>query len=399
MKKVLILIQDMGSGGSQKSLLSFLYSLEQNKKNIEYEIDLIIAKPEGVFLSQIPKYVNVITTPKTLLWLGTPLWNPLLRKYISVQGIIGKIQWIFRKKFKLFKPFLNDEQKLWSCWRKMIPINNKEYDIAISYMNGFLNYYVIEKVKATKKVLWIHNEYQKIGYNLNFDKYFYKRANKIITISKECLNSFCEVFPEFKNKISILENITIRADIFKKANKDIAYEFQNFKGLKLLSIGRLSEQKNFDLAIEAANELKRKNIDFCWLILGEGEERKKLQEKIDKYKLSNFFKMIGVKENPYSYIKECDVFVQTSRYEGKSIVLDEAKIFAKPIVVTNYPTVYDSICNGKNGIIVEMNGIEVANGIELLLKNKSLKYNLIKMLEKNNMGNENELEKYIKVML
>jgi glycosyltransferase involved in cell wall biosynthesis len=109
--------------------------------------------------------------------------------------------------------------------------------------------------------------------------------------------------------------------------------------------------------------------------------------------------MIGVRENPYIYIRACDVFVQTSRYEGKSIVLDEAKIFDKPIVVTNYPTVYDSIENDKNGIIVPMDGKQIADGIGRIWSDNALRYKLCDELKRSNIGNEKELEKYINVML
>ncbi|EHF06971.1 hypothetical protein HMPREF1020_01056 [Clostridium sp. 7_3_54FAA] len=398
MKKVLIVIQDMASGGGQKSLLSFLKCMENSKMINLYQIDLIIAKPEGIFYSQIPASVHLLPTPKELLWLGTPLGNKMLIENFCIKGCIGKFKWIVENKIFQLNKELNEEQKLWHLWKNIIPQSENYYDIAISYMNGFPNYYVMDKVYAKKKVLWIHNEYQKLNYNIDFDRIYYKKCNRIVTISQQCKESFVYSFPEFKDKISILDNITIREDVINLGNDGIAGEFEKQNKLKLLSVGRLGEQKGFELAIKSAKILKERGLDFIWLILGEGPDRKKLQEQIDRGGLNENVKMIGIRSNPYVYIQECDIFVQTSRFEGKSIVLDEAKIFCKPIVVTNYPTVCDSIVDGHNGMIVEMDAYSIADGIQKLFENKMLMACLASELRTAD-GNENELKRYIEIML
>ena len=398
MKRILIVIQDMESGGGQKSLLSFLKCLENSGKVEQYQIDLIVAKPTGIFYTQIPSSIHLCSTPKELMWLGSPLGDRVLKNSFSIKGLCGKAKWIIGKRIKLFSSDLNEEQKLWTCWKKLIPQNKNRYDIAISYMNGFPNYYVMDKVCAQKKVLWIHNEYQKLRYNVEFDRPYYESCDRIITISQKCLESFVEVFPTLKNKISILENITIKKDILNLGNDGVAVEFEEQNRVKLLSVGRLGAQKGFDLAIKSAKVLKDRGVDFIWIILGEGPDRKKLQEQIDADEINNNVKLIGIRSNPYVYIKKCDIFVQTSRFEGKSIVLDEAKIFCKPIVVTNYPTVGDSIVDGQNGLIVEMDECSIADGIQRLLENTILAESFVSELRKAE-GNEKELNRYIGNML
>lgn len=397
MKKILVVIHDMASGGGQKSLLSFLRCLDHAGKTSEYDIDLMVAKPEGIFMDQIPKTVHIVETPKTLLWLATPSGNPMLKENFSVKGFAGKMRSTIKKKLGLDKKNLNDEQILWSNWKRFIPENPTKYDVAISYINGFPNYYVIDKVCADKKVLWIHNEYQKLGYDVTYDAPYYNKADEIITISQICVDSFCEKFPKMKEKVHILENITMKEDILKKGNEDSADEFEG-ADIKILSVGRLCEQKGFDFSIDAARKLKKMGYHFRWLILGEGPDRQQLQAKIDEYQLEDEFQMIGIRSNPYAYINACDVFVQSSRFEGKSIVLDEAKIFCKPIVVSNYPTVYDSIRNEENGLIVEMNGEGVADGISRLVSDNELQQKLIANLSSNNDSNESELRKYMEIM-
>lgn len=394
--KVLIVIHDFGSGGAQKSLVSFLKGLEMNSKLNNYEIDVLVSDNYGIFKKDIPQKVNVNISDSTITWMNCPLKNRRIWKNMSFKAVYGEIKWILWQKFKT----KSGARKIWECWKNLIPENSKEYDVAISYINGWANYYVMDKVKAKKKILWIHNDYQMQPHDEKFDKKYYEKCDKIVTISEECKKSFLKSFPELYNKIYVLQNITLVDDVINKAHSERAKEFEIKKDcLKILSVGRLTEQKAFHLAIDAAVDLKKKGIKFLWLIIGEGEERTKLESMIRKYKLDNYFLLPGIKENPYSYIDQCDIFVQTSIYEGKSIVLDEAKVLAKPIVVTNYPTVKASITDMKNGMIADFDGKDIAEKIVNLYQNKIIQNQFKKelILEQNQYSKE--LDKYIEVML
>lgn len=398
MKNVLIVISDMESGGGQKSLLSFLKCFSSSKWAEEYRIDVMVVKPAGLFWEQIVETAHVIAAPKALKWLGTPLRDKRLKGNFSVRGAVGKLRWAMAKRGIGVLPGLNDEQKLWECYKGLIPTNPVKYDTAVSYLNGFPNYYVMDKVNADKKVLWIHNEYQKLNYNADYDRPYYEACSRIITISQTCKDSFTEVFGYLADKIEVLENITVKSDILARAGEGKAEEYEGAKGLKLLSVGRLEEQKGFELAIDAAEYLKERGIPFLWLILGEGTKRAELQAQIDKSRLSDSVRLCGIRENPYVYINACDIFVQTSRYEGKSIVLDEAKIFAKPIVATAYPTVKDSL-DDSTGMIVPIDGQKIGEGIEQLCLDRERQEQLTRNLKTQENGNERELSRYIELML
>ncbi|MBT9092821.1 glycosyltransferase, partial [Lactobacillus delbrueckii subsp. bulgaricus] len=129
-------------------------------------------------------------------------------------------------------------------------------------------------------------------------------------------------------------------------------------------------QKGFDIAIEAAAIFKKLNIPFQWIIIGEGKQRKYLQGLIDKYKLKSCVSLIGVKENPYPYMRLADILVQSSRYEGKSVVLDEAKMLGLPVIATNYPTVRDQV-NDQWGYIVDMNAKSIAEQLLYVSNNRN----------------------------
>lgn len=388
----------MGSGGAERSLVSFLKCIEDRGLQKDYAIDLMVVCPGGIFMDQIPSYVNLVKADRATIWMGTGLDNPYLYRNPSLIGVFGKIRCLLQKKIGTYDKRLNSEQQQWSSWNSLIPNNKKKYDVAISYLEGYPNYYVMEKVNASKNVLWIHNEYKQLKYYPEYDKKYFNDCDEIITISKECVNSFLEAFPEYKDKISILENIAVTSEIIEKGNRFIPKEFDSYNGLKLVSIGRLVDQKGFDIAVEAAKLLKNSIEDFLWLILGDGPDREKLTDQIKNSGLEDNVRLVGIKDNPYAYIKNADIFVQTSRYEGKSIVLDETKILLKPIVVTNYPTVHDAIEDGFNGSVVELDALSIANGIVRLNLDKSLQQRYINNLMASNKGNEEELKKYISTM-
>ena len=166
----------------------------------------------------------------------------------------------------------------------------------------------------------------------------------------------------------------------------------------ILSVGRLWNQKGFDLAIDAAAVLKQQGIDFAWYIIGEGSLRAPLQKQIDALGLSDCFLLLGTRENPYPYMKHCDMLVQPSRYEGKSVVLDEAKMLCVPIVATAYPTVGDQIVDGKEGVITEMSAQGIADGILRIMKDEQLRNRLKTYLSEHEYGNQNEIRKYMKIL-
>ncbi|MBQ7976535.1 MAG: glycosyltransferase [Clostridia bacterium] len=386
---VLIVIHSLGCGGAEKSLVSLLKFLPQDKWNI----DLLIGDQYGVFLNEIPDYVNIIKDNYAFENFSAPI-SRRRKRILSLNNLFCTFKWQFFSSSKL-KKGVNKGELRWKLWGRYLPKLKGEYDLAVSYMNGYPNYYVIDKVDAKKKILWVHNEFEKMGYDYDFERPFYEQADKIVTISQACVDSILRVYPEFKDKTVVLENISSQTAINAMAEEVIDDEFFEYKALKILSVGRLNNQKGFDIAIKAAKILKEKGLDFLWYILGEGELRADLTNLIDENNLNDNVKLVGIKPNPYPYIKACDIFVQSSRFEGKSIVLDEAKILCKPCVVTNYVTAHNSIENGISGTIVEIDKKSLAEGIATLWMNEDERKKYIDYLNLHPTGNESEIEKYI----
>lgn len=392
-KNILIHIGGLGAGGAEKSLVSFLNTLPKEL----YNIDLMLLNKGGLFRNLLPENVNIIEPPFPYNCTGISITN--WRFYIkhNPKFFIKKLYSLYKIKNK---GIFSKDQTLWYIWKDSVKSLEKKYDVAISYLEGITNYFIIDKVKATKKIIWIHNEYSKLGYNKDFDRSYFEKADAIVTISELCKNNLITNFPKEEKKICILENISNPILIKKMADEDINDQLfeNNNDTLKLLSIGRLYPQKNYPLAIEAAKIIKDKGINFKWYIIGEGILRNEIEKQIKNLSLQDNIILLGLRSNPYPYIKQCDVFVQSSLFEGKSIAIDEAKILCKPIVATNYKTVYDVISDNINGLIADMTPTALAEKIILLYKDKELRIHLSNNLKKETINNTVQIENYIKLI-
>lgn len=399
MKRVLIVIYDMRIGGAQKSLLSFLQAFAQDERYSEYQIDLMPFNPTGEFLSQIPDGVNIRKPENVLRWMSTRMNRELLIRRFSIRGFAGKLLFGIIGKLKLMPEKENVQQKLWRIWRWIVPSMKESYDVAISYIDGTANYYVVDKITASKKVLWLHSDYQKQGYDPEYDRRFYAACDAAITVSSQCCMGLCRAFPEFEGKIQELANISSSQLILDRSMQGDWPEYSSTDALKLLTVGRLHWQKGIDIAIDAARHLKASGVRFKWLVIGEGAERKLLEQKIQREGIGDCFYLLGSRSNPYVYIRNCDILVQPSRVEGKSIVLDEAKILGKPCVAAAYPSVEDAVQHEKTGLIAEMNGAAISRSIQRLASDRTLRDQMIDNIKRLSRDEEKELNRYIHVML
>ena len=206
-----------------------------------------------------------------------------------------------------------------------------------------------------------------------------------------------EVFPQYRARMLYLENITSSKVIRTRAGEFEPPEFTDVQ-VNILSVGRLWPQKGFDMAIDAAALLKKEGVSFRWFVLGEGDLRQPLQQQIDALGLTEDFFLLGARENPYPYMRRCDVLVQSSRYEGKSVVLDEAKMLCTPIVATAYPTVADQVADGREGLVVPMSAEGIAEGVRRMLRDDALRNEITTYLADHEYGNQAEVDKYIKLL-
>ncbi|AWD67019.1 MULTISPECIES: glycosyltransferase [Priestia] len=394
-KNLLFVIPSLSAGGGEKSLVNLLSQIDYNS----YNVDLFLLNHNGIFMDYIPKEVKVLCLPESYHLFSLPFYQSIKKLLLK-----GKISLLFNRiMFALInknnKNISQKEQYGWKYISESLEKIDKKYDVAIGFLEKTSTYFCIDKVDALKKIGWIHIDYDKLGMDPKFDIRYFRKLNNIITVSEECGNILKSRFPSERNKVRIMYNI-VSPKLINKMAKQVKMGVYDKKcnEIVILSIGRLHYQKGFELAIKACRKLVDKGFNIKWNIIGDGEERENLTKLIKINNLENHVILLGLKSNPYPYIKQADIYAQTSRFEGKSIAIDEAKILQKPIIVTNFSTARDQITDGVNGLIVDMNSIAISEGIEQLIKDFELKKTIISNLSKEELGTEEEINKLYEIL-
>ncbi len=389
-KKILIVQGSLKAGGAEKATVSLLNALPSDR----YEVDLMLPSREGLFFTQLPDWVNVIDCPFP--------FNCFSHKPKELDFYKKHPIFLLKKIWRTFKAKRQKNihliQHLWLKWEKDIPIFDKEYDIAYGGQEGLNNYYVVDKVKAARKILWIHNDYEKLKYQDDFDRPYFKKATIIATMSQNAKAILEKHFPEIADRIWFLENIScghLIKSLSLKPLEDDAFKLYD-NAINILSVGRLAPQKNYSRALHAAHLLKMQGVAFHWTIIGDGPQHKMLAELLSELKIEEDVSIIGLRANPYQYMSKVNMLVVSSDFEGRSIVIDEAQILGIPVITTNYPTAKDAVVNEETGLICEMTPEAMATSILRLHSDKRLYAHICKCLESKKEGNVKELEKYYK---
>lgn len=388
MRKILFVIPSMRIGGAEKSLVNLLNLIALNK----YDVSLLMFKPEGAFLQQIPSGVHILKTDPSLFYAYKCDKNVFFCK----SGICSEILRVASTGVCKLLYRNHARQKRWTKFYKYaLPKHEGEYDVAIGYLEGDASYYVIDKVSAKRKILWVHSNFDNIKINEEASVYkeYFCKADKVVSISDKCVQVLQNNYPDMKNKFVCLPNLTSSV-VLKNTAKVVINEKFSKDDFNIVSVGRLTEAKGFDMAIDALKILKECNVPVHWWIVGDGELRECLEKQVRDNGVERYLTFLGFKSNPYPYMNNADLIAQTSRWEGKSVVLDEAKILGKPILSTAYATVKDQVINGKEGIIVEMNAEAIALEIVHLIKDKSILKSIQQYLMNHDYGNQNEIIRY-----
>lgn len=379
-KKILFIMNNLNCGGAEKALVSLLNEIDFNL----YDVDLFLFKKEGIFLSLVPSEVKIIEPFKEYQYFDMPIriaFEELLKqkKYALLFSRI-----YFGKTMRKEKIGAVAEQKCWNFIKKSFKELDKQYDLAVGYLEKNPIYFCVDFVKAKKKIGFIHNDYRRLKLDKKLDYYYFQKLDYIFTVSSTCLDILHLTFPQFKEKLKLMHNVLPIKLIQELSDRELEENIFKDSFINIISVGRLAPQKGYELSIQACSILREKGYPINWIVIGEGGERDNLEKLIREHKIQDIMHLIGIRENPYPYIKMCDIFVQTSLFEGKSIAIDEAKVLEKVIIATNFPTVYDQLIDKETGLICEMNPYLIANKIEELINNR-----LLKLEMENNLKNIN----------
>lgn len=393
-KDILFVIDSLHCAGAEKSLITLLSLIDYSK----YNVDLQLFGYGGALEELIPKEVNLLKPLKYTEFTTLSIKSATIQSLKKFDFKMLKSRLTFS--IKLRKENYTNSQKarvFWQSVSNVLENNNKEYDVAISYAQGIPTFYVADKIKAKKKYAWVNVSYRLKNEDKLFQGQYYDKYDNIIAVSDSAKDVFLETFPKYIDKVKIIYDINDENFISKMADSGQSYD-DNFKGLRILTVGRLAKQKGYDIALEACKMLKEKGINFRWYSLGIGPLEKEIQRYIAENNLNDYFKLLGVKSNPYPYIKNCDIYVQTSKFEGFGLAIAEARMLNKPVVTTRFDAVYNQMIDRKNGLVVDMDAKSISDGILELINNKELKNEIVEYLTKEKKGNIEELDKFYELI-
>lgn len=354
-------------GGAEKSLVSLLYELNPEK----YDIDLFLFQHQGKWLSKLPAYVNLLPIPKKYKYFDSSFLATIMEnlKKGNIQLIIDRIRFTINNMSQ--KPPAEKEQINWNFIKNHIEPLTHEYDAAFGFLEKTPNYFVIDKVKAKKKILAVMTDYKALQMDRNIDLPYFEKADAITVLSEESKETLVEIFPEFSTKIMLLENMISEKEILTAAQEEVNDFPEN--EFTIVSVGRLDSVKLHEQGVEIMKLLKDKKLNFKWLVIGDGSLRNKIEKKIEANQLEKEILLLGLRDNPYPYINKADIFLHLSKFEGYGIAIAEARILKKCIVLNDFTTASSHIKKSFDGVIAPLKPLKIAEEIEKLILDENLR--------------------------
>lgn len=361
-KKILFMIINMNVGGVEKALLNVLKTMLSE----DSEVTVLMLEKKGGFLSSLPDWVKIDCLPYYEQIKNEFNKSPktVILDYLK-RGNIFKSVYFFI--IFLFCKIKGDRELLLKVLFSKYSNYSDEYDEAIAYAGpmALIDYYIINKVKAKRKISWIHFDITTIGMDRNLSKKLYKKFDEIRIVSNDAKKKFISIFPEVENKVKVFYNVILKDEIMKLAEEK-GFE-DDYKGLRLLTVGRISKEKGQDLAIGALKLLVDRGIEARLYLVGTGNFEQECKNIAKNLGIEERVVFLGVKTNPYSYMKECDIYIQPSRYEGYCITLAETLIFDKKIVVTKFTGALEQLKERENSQICDYSSESLVEGIMKLI--------------------------------
>ena len=372
MKKILFVINTMGRAGAERARLELIKAVHKQEREIE--ISLLVLLNRGELFSEIPPFVKIINKNpdgnsifvNTKLVLGKLVIKKAVCNFSFLKNAIGLFQSFLMQK-KAGK--IQIDKLLWKIISDGTKKLSESFDTAIAFLEGGATYYVADHVQAKNKIAFVHIEYEKSGFTPSLDHRCYNKINWIYAISYGVRDSFLHMYPLYKDKIKIFYNIINTELIWKRAIEGTGFT-DHFDGFRIVTIGRLHYQKGYDMMIPVLKKLKQTGQEIRWYILGDGPQRKKIEQGIKKAGLKKDIILLGMVRNPYPYLLQCDLYVHITRYEGKSIAIEEAQVLGKAIIASDCPGNREQITHRKNGLLVPFDREKIFQAILELCKDK-----------------------------
>jgi len=399
MKKVLFVMNTMGRAGAEMALLELLRNL--NKE--ELDISLFVLTGQGEMRKEIPEGVRLLNSVYDECSVHTPegkrrLTKTVLKAMFRRGTVFRLLPYLTGQTIQMLKKgrFLPDKL-LWRVLSDGAERFEERYDLAVAYIEGGSTYYVLDHVNAEKKVAFFHVDYRQNGNARSLDRECYLHFDRIFAVSDTVKEVLCEVYPECKEKTTVFHNLINKDKIKQMAEVPGGFS-DEYDGYRILTVGRLTEQKDFMQSVFALKLLKEQGVEARWYVLGEGEQRAELERLIREQNLEDSFFLPGSVENPYCYMKQADIYVHATRFEGKSIAIQEAQVLGRPILASACSGNRELVQHGVDGLLCEMTPEAICAGIKELLFSEEKRRKFGEMAAKRQMTDSRELGKLMSIL-
>lgn len=392
---ILIFSQTMELGGVERSLLGLLDSIDYDR----YDVDLFLMRHSGELMPYLNPKANLLPEIPQYASLAVPMASLIKAGQFGV--LCGRLQGKFAAQ-RFDKQHPNDKPSVAALTyshkytlNSMPKISDKTYDLAISFLTP--HYFTRERVKAKKYAAWIHTDYTALSFDRATEIVMWGKYDAICGVSKQASKSFQTAFPELAGKVQTIEN-TLPKELIYKQTEEPQADMPADGSIVLLSVGRFCDAKNFDNVPDICRRLVEDGLDVKWYLIGYGGDEPMVRQKIAETGMENRVIILGKKDNPYPYMRACNLYVQPSRYEGKAVTVCEAQMLGKPVVITNYATSSSQLEGGVDGVIVPLDNTGCAAGIATLLRDPARMQQLSENCKKRDYTNSAEVEKIYALM-
>lgn len=399
MKNILVVINTLGRAGAERALIEFLRCFDPEI----HEVSLYVLTNLGELVSELPEYVTLMNkhynASPILLEGQRELKREVLRSMFFRGAVLKCLPYMCKNLWAMLKKGKILTDKL--LWRTLSEGGQRiegTYDLAVAFLEGGSTYFVADHVKAGKKAAFIHVDYQKAGYTRSLDRDCYLTYDKIFSVSEEVKNSFLSVYPECRDKTEVFHNLLNKERICSLSERKGEGFSDEFTGQRILTVGRLVEQKALDVSIEALKLLKEKGRHVRWYVLGEGNQRNFLEERIKVLGLEQDFILLGMVENPYPYIRQAAVYVHASRFEGKSIAVQEAQILGKAVLVSDCSGNREQVEHNVDGVMCPLIPEQICEAIADLLDHPKKRERLGAAGARKKIADRDEMKKILSLL-
>lgn len=361
-RKVLFITPSLCQGGIEHSQITMLKLLDREK----YDLTLFLYLKDVTLLPLVPDYVKVIIDEDN---------NHYYRKIeaikLSLQKRICSL-FGFEKLYYKYSEELRDhihEQRAMHPARDIF--KNEKFDVVVSNAIGICTE-MAQYISADKRYVFFRSS---VDLHHEMLEKVFPKYDGIVAVSNGVKEMLQESYPHVKDKVILLEDyVSAETILYKASDKNSEYQIDvDNDTITICSCGRLSPEKGFDMAVESAALLAKNGYKFKWYFIGDGQERERIERLIANYSLEDKVYITGYMDNPFSFMKLCDIYVQPSYEESYGRTIKEAMILGKPVVSTATVGGNTLIKNGESGILTEINAEALAEGIISFIVNKELR--------------------------